>query len=331
METLIILTIFISFMLSFLILPYWIRHAKNNNYSAIDMHKNGTEKVAEGGGIPVVFGLVIGILMYVALKTFYFKNNEEIDYVLALSCVVLMSSIVGIIDDLLGWKKGLPKKLRLIIIAFSAIPLMALNVGVSIMDVPFFGNFDFGIFFPLIIIPLGVVGATTTFNFIAGYNGLESSQGILILSALSIATYLTGSSWISVIALYGVAALLAFYIFNFHPARIFPGNSLTYAIGAMIAGIAILGNIEKIAVIFFMPYIFETILKLRGGLKKESYGKLVNEGILEEPYDKIYGIEHLAIRILKKVKKSKKVYEKEVVLFINFIQILFIVFGLLML
>jgi UDP-N-acetylglucosamine--dolichyl-phosphate N-acetylglucosaminephosphotransferase len=242
-----------------------------------------------------------------------------------------MSSIVGIIDDLLGWKKGLSKKFRIIIIAFSAIPLMALNSGVSTMAVPFFGNFDFGILFPLIIIPIGIMGATVTFNFIAGYNGLESSQGILILSALAITTYLTGSHWLSIIVLYGVAALFAFYIFNFHPARIFPGNSLTYAIGAMIAGIAILGNIEKIAIIFFMPYIIETILKVRGGLKKESYGLLTKEGSLEEPYNKIYGLEHLAIRILKRVKKSKRVYENEVVLFINFIQILFIAFGLLML
>ncbi|HIF03136.1 MAG TPA: glycosyl transferase family 4, partial [Nitrospinaceae bacterium] len=33
-------------------------------------------------------------------------------------------------------------------------------------------------------IPLGIVGAATTFNFLAGFNGLETGQGILIFSGL---------------------------------------------------------------------------------------------------------------------------------------------------
>jgi hypothetical protein len=50
---------------------------------------------------------------------------------------------------------------------------------------------------------------------------------------------------------------------------------------------------------------------------------------LELPYSKIYGLEHVAIYILKKIKPSKKVYEKEVVYLINFFQILIIIAGLL--
>jgi UDP-N-acetylglucosamine--dolichyl-phosphate N-acetylglucosaminephosphotransferase len=100
-------------------------------------------------------------------------------------------------------------------------------------------------------------------------------------------------------------------------------------VGALIATISILGNIEKIAVFFFIPYIMETILKLRGGLKKESFAKLnKKDGSLEPPYKKIYGIEHLAIIILKKIKPNKKAYEKEVVYLINFFQIIIILIGL---
>ena len=126
-----------------------------------------------------------------------------------------------------------------------------------------------------------------------------------------------------------VASLIAFYIFNTFPARVFPGDVLTYSVGALIASIAILGNIEKIAIFFFIPYMIETGLKLRGKLVKESFAKVNKDGSLEMPYKKIYGLEHLAILILKKYKLSKKVYEKDVVYLINGFQILIVILGFL--
>jgi UDP-N-acetylglucosamine--dolichyl-phosphate N-acetylglucosaminephosphotransferase len=291
--------------------------------SGKDMHKKDRE-VAEGGGLIVLGGASIGILLYIAINTFLFEGDGELIYIFALLTVLFISSIVGIVDDLLGWKKGLSKKLRMLIVLFAAVPLIAINAGDSIMSIPFLGLIDFGLFYPLFIIPIGVLGATTTFNFLAGYNGLEASQGIIILSAMSIVTFITGDRWLSMIALCMIASLIAFYIFNKYPSRVFPGDIMTYSVGALIAGIAILGNIEKIAVLFFIPYIIETILKLRGRLKKESFAKLNKDGSLEMPYEKIYGLEHLAIYILKKIKPSKKVYEKEVVYLINGFQIFII-------
>ncbi|MEK6844767.1 MAG: glycosyl transferase family 4, partial [Nanoarchaeota archaeon] len=242
--------------------------------------------------------------------------------IFAILSTLFIATMLGSIDDLFGWKKGLSKSMRIVMMLFAAIPLMAINAGESILL-----GIDFGLVFPLFLIPLGIVGAATTFNFLAGYNGLEASQGILILSALSVVTFLTGNSWLSVIALCMVAALIAFYIFNKYPAKIFPGDTLTYPVGALIAAIAILGNIEKIAIFFFIPYLLETILKLRGRLRKESFAKLNKDGSLELPYKKIYGLEHLAIKILKKIKPSKKVYETEVVYFINGFQIIIILLG----
>ncbi len=158
---------------------------------------------------------------------------------------------------------------------------------------------------------------------------MEAGQGIIILGALAFVTFVTGNSWLSVIALVAVSSLIAFYIFNKYPSKIFPGDVMTYSIGALVAGIAILGNIEKIAVLFYIPYIIETGLKIRGKLKKESFAKLNPDGSLDVPYEKIYGLEHLAIKILKKIKPSKKVYEKEVVWLINGFQILIVILTLL--
>lgn len=323
MEPLLLITIFVSFFCTFLITPLWIRKAIYLGLTGKDIHKKNSENVAEGGGVGILFGFTIGVLLYVAINTFYFKNTEFLVQTFALLCVLFIGSIVGIVDDLTGWKKGLSRKIRISIVIFAAIPLMVINAGQSTMM-----GINFGLLYPLLIIPIGIVGATTVFNFLAGYNGLETSQGIILLSAISVVTYITGNPWLSVIAFCMVASLIAFYFFNVNPAKIFPGDITTYSIGALFGGIAILGNVEKIALFFFIPYILEAVLKIRGGLKKESFGKLNEDGkSLDLRYDKIYGLEHAAIKILKRIKPSGKAYESEVVWLINGFQIVIVLIG----
>lgn len=328
MEPILLATIFISFFCTFLTMPYWIRKAKQIGLVWKDMNKlKNPKNVAGSGGLMVVFGFLLGVLLYVAIKTFYFKSDGEItSQIFAILAVLLISLIIGLVDDLFGWQKGgLSVRSRLVLMLFAAIPLMVINAGESTMI-----GIELGILYPLLIIPLGVIGATTTFNFLAGYNGLEAGQGILILSALSVVTFITGDRWLSIVALCMVASLLAFYIFNRYPAKVFPGDVMTYAIGALIASIAIVGNIEKIAIFFFIPYILETVLKLRGNLKKQSFAKVKEDGSLDVPYKKIYGLEHLAIYVLKRLKSNKKVHEKEVVYLIHGFQILIILLGFLL-
>jgi len=325
MKPLLIVPLILSFFLSLFFTPIWIKRARKVGLIGRDMHKCGKKEIVEAGGVPVLFGFIFGVSLYIAIKTFYFKSIDNLIEIFSLLNVLLIISFVGLIDDVLGWKIGLTKKVRIFFLLFASIPLIIINAGESVMM-----GINFGLMYPLLLIPLGIVGASTTFNFLAGYNGIEASQGILILSALSLVTWFTGSSWLSLISLIMVFCLIAFYIFNKYPAKVFPGDVLTYSVGALIAAIAILGNVEKIAVFFFIPYIIETGLKIRGRLKKESFAKVNSDGSLEVPYKKFYALEHIAIYLLKKIKKDKKVYEKEVVYAINIFQILIIILGLIL-
>jgi UDP-N-acetylglucosamine--dolichyl-phosphate N-acetylglucosaminephosphotransferase len=321
LEKILLIPIGLAFFSVLFTLPFWIKRAKKMGLSGKDVHKEGEYEVAEAGGVIFLLGFVLGTLSYIALKTFYFKTTSDLIEIFALLNVVLIAALVGFTDDILGWKIGLNMNTRVLLLIFASVPLVVINAGESTMM-----GIEFGLFYPLLLIPIGVVGATATFNFLAGYNGLEASQGIILLSGLALVTFLTESSWLSLILLIMIAALIAFYFFNHCPAKVFPGDSLTYPIGALIAIVAILGNIEKIAIFFFIPYILEVVLKLRGGLKKQSFGVLKENG-LENRYAKIYGLEHLAIRILKKTKK--KVREVDVVYLINVFQIAVIAIGLL--
>lgn len=326
-KILILLSLAISFFLTFSALPFWIRKVKGIGLIWEDMNKYKFPKnVAGSGGIIVVISFVIGVLYYVAVRTFIIKDLNGISLqIFALLSVVLILTIVGIVDDLLGWKnKGLSRRSRLFLAFVASIPLVVINAGTSVMNLPFLGEVDFGIIYPLVLIPIGIAGATTTFNFLAGFNGLEAGQGVLVLGFLSYVAYVTGSPWLTVIGLIMVAALFGFLYYNKYPSKVFPGDSLTWTIGALIAGMAILGNFEKIAVFVFIPYILETILKSRGKLVKSSFAKPNKDGSLEVPFKKIYGLEHAAVYILKRFKPSKKVYEKDVVYLIHGFQVLII-------
>ena len=329
MEPILFIPFIISFFITFLAIPAWIKRAKKAELVGKDMNKYEKPNVAEAGGVVVMLGFVIAVCLYIAMKTFYFKTSENLPEIFAIISSLSIISFIGIIDDILGWKIGLSKRVRLFLILFGAVPLMVINAGNSLINIPFLNGLNFWLIYPLILIPIGIMGASTGFNFLAGYNGLEAGQGIIILGALSFVSYFAGITWLALIGLCMVFSLLAFWIFNKYPAKVFPGDVITYPIGAMIAIMAIFGNMEKIAVLFFTPYILELILKSRGKLKKESFGKPNKDGSLEMPYRKIYGLEHTAIWLLKKIKPSKKVYEKDVVYFIYGLQIFVILLVLL--
>ena len=327
MEYILLISVLISFLLTVSFLPMWIRACRNIGLAWEDMNKFGHPKVAASGGVVVIMAFVLGVLSYVALKTFLFGGQVKTLEIFALLSVILIFGLVALVDDMLGWKRGgLPMRIRLLLAFAASVPLVVINAGTHLMSLPFVGSVNFGILYPLVLIPLAVVGVGTTYNFLAGFNGLEAGQGILILSFLSFVSYVTGAAWLAIVGLCMVGALIGFWIFNKVPAQVFPGDIMTYGIGALIASMAILGNFEKIAMVVFIPYILEVILKLRGGLKKHSFGVPTKDGRLKMPYDKIYGLEHLAIKIL-----GKRATEKKVVYLIYTLQILFILVGFLML
>lgn len=332
------LSVFIAIVISFFVssvgLIYWIKKCNSIGLLWEDMNKFGKPKnVAASGGIIVLAGFLIGALVYIAVRTFITGRIDMVTiYVFSLVSVVSFAGMIGFVDDFLGWHSGgLSAKARVALVLLAGIPLMVINAGETSMNVPFLGSVDFGILFPLLLIPIAVAGTTTVYNFLAGFNGLEAGLGIILLSGLSYVSFATGSVWLAVIGVCMVASLLGFWMFNKTPAKVFPGDVLTYAVGAMVGTMAILGNFEKIAVVMFIPFIIEMILKIRGGMnppRKQSFGVPQKDGSLKLPYEKIYGLTHFSIWFLSKFKK--KVYENEVVYFIYLIQSLFVIIGLLM-
>ena len=325
----IVIILFVGFLISLGFMPAWIKKAKQIGLKWKDMNKYEERFVAGSGGIIVVLSFFTSVFLLVGYSAF-FRNffGEELLKLFALLTTIIFLAGIGFIDDLMGWMEGgISKKTKILLILISAIPLVAINVGKSVVSMPFVGPIELGLFYVLVLIPMGIVGSSTIFNILAGFNGLEAGQGILILSSLSLVAFAIGSPWLSIVVLCMVLSLLGFLIYNFSPAKVFPGDSLTIAVGGLIAVTAIIGNFEKIAVFFMIPYFLEAGLKIRGKLKKQSFGKPNQDGSLGLLYGKIYSLNHLAILFMKKL--GVKSTERRAVIMIWIFQIIVILVGLL--
>jgi UDP-N-acetylglucosamine--dolichyl-phosphate N-acetylglucosaminephosphotransferase len=283
-----------SFIVTYIMTPYWIRAAQTIGLTGRDLNKPEKPEVAEMGGLPVNAGFFTGVFTYIALRTFYLNEDAKLVPLLAVTSTLLIIVVVGMIDDVLGWKMGLRRWQKPLFTSLAAIPMMAVNAGESSMALPLLGNVDLGILYPLLIIPIGITGAANGFNMLAGFNGLEAGMGIIILSALGYVAWVSGSGWVTMLALCMVFSLLAFLRYNWNPAKIFPGDTMTYSIGALIASVAILANTERLAILLFSLYFLELFLKARGGFKGESYGVPQGDGTLNAP-KKIESITHMIL------------------------------------
>jgi UDP-N-acetylglucosamine--dolichyl-phosphate N-acetylglucosaminephosphotransferase len=325
-----------SFFVTLFLTKKWINSAKAAKLVGKDMNKPHYPSIPRSGGLVVAIVICFSLLFYIFLKTFSLLGtpSTHIVEVFAISATVLLAGFIGFIDDVLGWKEGLTQLQKVLLTVPIALPLTVLNVNQTVMVLPFLGTVDLGLLYPLLVVPLGVIGATNGFNLLAGYNGLETGMGLVIFASFGFTGILVGRLWIALIAFIVYACLLAFLAFNWYPAKVFPGNSFAYAIGALIATLAILGNMERIALWLFIPYFLEILLYLRARVVDrmgdvQAFAKPNEDGSLELPYKHIYDTTHLAIWFLKRVKG--KVYERDVVLFLIAVQALIAISGVILL
>ncbi|MEM4598971.1 MAG: glycosyl transferase family 4, partial [Candidatus Diapherotrites archaeon] len=245
---------------------------------------------------------------------------------------IMMMALLGLIDDLLGWKKGIKQWQHTLLPLFAALPLMAIEINNAPMVLPIIGplpaeltfpligGVSFGVFYSLLLVPIGVTGASNAANMLAGLNGLEAGMILLITSALTIASFFTGHVEAFVVGIAMSGSLISFLIFNWYPARVFGGDALTLTGGATIAAMAIIGDMEKLGVFLMSLYFIELILKARSGFKGESFGIPQKDGTLKAP-DKTCSLTHVAMRL-------GRLNERQVVLTLLSIQSIICAIGL---
>jgi UDP-N-acetylglucosamine--dolichyl-phosphate N-acetylglucosaminephosphotransferase len=193
-------------------------------------------------------------------------------------------------------RTGLGQIPKMLFVLPAALPLIAVGAGSWTMNFPLIGTVNWGVFYPLVLLPVGLFFVSNVVNMLAGTNGLSTGMSFVASTALGIFAYFNGSIEATLIALSLSAALLAFLYFNFPPASILPGDSLTYLCGAAMFSAMVVGNMEKFGVFIFAPWILEFFLKLRSGFQAHSWGILQQDGSLKPQHEKIYSLTHVFMR-----------------------------------
>jgi len=310
-----LLCFFFSFAVTNYFLPFLISRMKKRGIVGIDMNKFSKPKVAEMGGICVWLGFSTGIISSIFVFSYLGWIEVNLSFLLAGLSTIAMVGFLGVVDDLVGWKNGIRQWQHALIPIFAALPLMAVKISnppimlpfigfvPTAYYLPFFGVVSFGLIYSLIFVPVGVTGASNAANMLAGLNGLEAGLGAIISATMMAVAITHGQIEAAIVSIAMLGALIAFLRFNWFPASVFGGDSLTLMIGASVATAAILGNMEKIGILLMAIYFVELVLKGRFNMQREGFGIPTKKGLLKAPKEAA-SVTHLVMRLGKLTEKQ---------------------------
>ena len=260
--------------------PWVMRWLTAAGLVGADVNKPDRPVAPAIGGFAVMFGLVCGVLAALALVAATLVPGANLTRLLAAFCCVLLVSFIGVFDDLFALAPPVKGTLP----AFAAIPLIAVAGPESTLTVPFVGMVDFGLLYPLVLIPIGVTGAANVTNMLAGFNGSEAGMGAVACLALAVVAVVNGRVDSAILLVAMIGALLAFLAFNWYPARIFIGDTGTLAIGTVLASAAVIGHFEAAGVIVIVPYAIDFVIKAANRFPSKNWwgtwvdGRLTHAG-----------------------------------------------------
>ncbi len=222
--------------------------------------------VPRAGGLPIFVTVLLGVLIFIG-------PTQKILGILAGGLILLA---VGLIDD----KYEMPRYLKLFAQVLAALLVIGSGVGIAFITNPLlpFGNignfgdvirldtirfvFEFAGRHSILILAdtfalFWIVWVINMVNFSTGVDGQMPGIVIAALFVIFAASLRLGASdpsqlGVATIALVGLGATLGFLVFNFYPAKIFPGDSGSYFLGFLVAVCAILSGAKVGAAVLVM-------------------------------------------------------------------------------
>lgn len=250
-----IIAILASGIITFILIPKIMEKMKIRGITGRDWNKKEEVHIPELGGIAFLIGFPMGLsLASGVLQLFGDFNSTPI---LAAIGVAYISGMIGLIDDI----SHISSKMKGLVAAFAALPLLMVHYGDLVIDFPFGFTIDltdYFLIFWFVLAPLAVTGVANAMNMSAGYNGLETGQVAIVSLFLLIATMLSSDDIFAMMIFASIfGCSIALNAFNSYPAAIFVGNVGTYSMGGAIAAGVIIGGVELAGIIAIAPVFFE--------------------------------------------------------------------------
>ena len=198
------------------------------------------------GGLAVFLGFLLGYMLFC-------NQTPQMISILIGGFIIL---IFGIFDDI----KRLPPSVQFVGQLASACVVVFYG-NIVMQDISAYGFYlNFGVFAPYITI-LFIITFMNCLNFIDGLDGLAGGIATIFFVTITIVISYTGiyNGLDASLSLVMIGATLGFLLHNFHPAKIFLGNSGSMFIGYMIAVISLLGFKNVTITSFIIPVLILAI------------------------------------------------------------------------
>lgn len=248
-------------------------------------HKVGTPI---GGGlliilvVAMVFVSIFQLLRVLGISvTNVYPQNKELNVIFF---TFLSFGILGLYDDIkkfFGFEKtgffGLRmwQKLAVQCILATIIGgMLYFQLGISILNIPFFGILHLGPWF-ILFATFTVVAFANAVNVTDGLDGLAASVLLICLFGLWVLSAAILDTTISIFVALWIGALIAFLYFNVYPARIMMGDVGALSFGATLAVVGLLlGKTMALVIIggIFVVEIGSSLIQL---VSKRFLGKKI--------------------------------------------------------
>lgn len=168
-------------------------------------------------------------------------------------------AVVSFLDDL----SGLAVRWR----------LLAHLGAAAVLATAYLGQFPTWV---MVMASLAIVWMSNLYNFMDGSDGLAGGMALFGFGFLGGAAWLAGDGKFALVALCIAAAAAGFLAFNFHPARIFMGDTGSIPLGFLAAALGLLGWQRGLWPWWFAPLVFSpfvvdaSITLLKRGLRGEK-------------------------------------------------------------
>ena len=200
------------------------------------IHKKATPKL---GGLGIFLGFLFGYMLFG-------EQSIRMNSILIGSFIVVL---MGIVDDL----NPVKAKYRFLVHIVAA-SVIVFYGGILLDNITAFGySFSFGILaYPLTI--LFIVACTDIIDLIDGIDGLSGGICSIFYSTIAIIGFFQGraGTLVMILSLIMLGSTLGFLMHNFHPAKIFAGDCVTF-MGFIIAVITLLEFKGPALISFFVP------------------------------------------------------------------------------
>ena len=250
-------TLFFSFVLIKLIIKYATVLKLRDIPNGRSIHTNITPRGA---------GIGFGLATFVSIIVF---NNALFCEHWLLFLALFFVFVIGILDD----HKDATPKMKFYVMFASTILLFI--HGTVIDDIGIYFGVTLSLwYFALPFTMIAVAGFTNGLNLIDGLDGLAAMVSLIILGVFLYLGVIYEDTLLVTLTLVPMSALAAFLIFNWHPAKIFMGDSGSLFLGFLISVVAIvsLKYIHPVSALYIvaLPILDTLVVMVRRIRKKQS-------------------------------------------------------------